>query len=935
MFKKYAFLFCFSFCLSLASAFDFPHTIVNIDYEGNLTNLSEMQDVNIPAPSNDYVLTYDSGTGKWISSASQGGTDTNASTACSGTDYLAGNGSCLSAVGGGSGDITAVTTNGNYLTGGANSGDVDLLFNETVLNATIDSRGGGDTWWGLITGYIFNNSNSLDFNETKLNSTIDSRDSDTTYTNGTGLSLTGTVFSLIGSFFSGSWNDLTDVPSGFADGIDNDTAGDLTHLTNFTDDLGDRGYTSNLNFTNEAGYYNSSNFSISDYFTSSEVLAFNYYNSTDFDINDYLNLTTLLGFNYYNSSNFSISDYYTKTDIDGFNYWNDTFATFNKTYADTLYADISMSGDNSSWNKTYADTLYVDIDGDTMTGNLDSSANMTAVWLKGKYNWTVGDTWNVFDGTTLTFNESKLASTYYDATTSVLVAGTIDAGTLDNIRHNDGNYDGITINVSEASGSPGLDLRINFTGVDSFDRAVMRYKAPSISGDAPVRQLWNYDTFSWDILTTVTESTNFAIVTQSIFNNAQYIQDNIIQLRIYKAGNGNTQNHYYIDWVAMIGGYGVPSGEEVDPKSYHTDADINATGYNVTANYYFGNGSQLTGITMSESDPYWSANQSSYSTTAEIIALGYYNDISNFTGTLTNDKICIYDSAQGIINCTYTDQTGAGGNVKSGDGTYTYNDTDTIYFNSTYAGTNLEVNGSDYWDNYGTANSTWFENIGGVLSLRLSELTSWANTWLSGKDTDDLSEGLINLYDNSSWNKTYADTLYADISVTGDNSSWNESHANTLYRTDSWNNLTGIPHATPSNGNVAHFSLADEIYDFVIGLGYATTTYADNLVGTYSHLTNFTDDLGDRGYTSNSNFTNDEGYTTNTGTITSIETTAPISGGTITTTGTISITNDGIGDTQLEYNTGQHLTTTSNPTLNNVTVTNCIVFGNGATMCGV
>lgn len=66
----------------------------------------------------------------------------------------------------------------------------------------------------------------------------DGLDADTTYTNGTGLSLIGNVFSLIGTIFSGSWNDLTDIPSGFADGIDNDTASSLTHLSNFTDDIG-------------------------------------------------------------------------------------------------------------------------------------------------------------------------------------------------------------------------------------------------------------------------------------------------------------------------------------------------------------------------------------------------------------------------------------------------------------------------------------------------------------------------------------------------------------------------------------------------------------------------------------------------------------------------------------------------------------------------
>lgn len=42
-----------------------------------------------------------------------------------------------------------------------------------------------------------------------------------------------------------------------------------------------------------------------------------------------------------------------------------------------------------------------------------------------------------------------------------------------------------------------------------------------------------------------------------------------------------------------------------------------------------------------------------------------------------------------------------------------------------------------------------------------------------------------------------------------------------------WNNFTGIPHATPSDGDVTHFSWADEIYDWVIGLGYLANIVSD------------------------------------------------------------------------------------------------------------
>ncbi len=56
-----------------------------------------------------------------------------------------------------------------------------------------------------------------------FNSTFDSRDKNNKYINGSGISLVGNVFSLVGEFFSGSWKDLVDIPEGFADGVDNDT----------------------------------------------------------------------------------------------------------------------------------------------------------------------------------------------------------------------------------------------------------------------------------------------------------------------------------------------------------------------------------------------------------------------------------------------------------------------------------------------------------------------------------------------------------------------------------------------------------------------------------------------------------------------------------------------------------------------------------------
>ena len=36
-------------------------------------------------------------------------------------------------------------------------------------------------------------------------------------------------------------------------------------------------------------------------------------------------------------------------------------------------------------------------------------------------------------------------------------------------------------------------------------------------------------------------------------------------MRLFKASNGNTNNNYYLDWVAISKGFGTPSGVEVDP----------------------------------------------------------------------------------------------------------------------------------------------------------------------------------------------------------------------------------------------------------------------------------------------------------------------------------------------------------------------------------
>lgn len=250
------------------------------------------------------------------------------------------------------------------------------------------------------------------------------------------------------------------------------------------------------------------------------------------------------------------------------------------THDETINYSLIPTVNNSMFLQGYTPiTLYdlfkVSYDNEYLALSQSNWADDSNGWL----NW---------DGDSLEFNESKLATIYYDATSAQVVAGTI-AGTLDLTQHSDGDYDGQTLNITEVSGSPGLDLRVNFTdGIDNFNAGVMRYYTSSLSGDSPIIQLWDYEGEHWEDYPSITETGSYLIIEQSVFDSLEHVQDGKVQMRIYKASNGNTQNKYYIDWLTIAKGFGTPAGEEADPYSIHKDGSTSwegnepGNGYNST-----------------------------------------------------------------------------------------------------------------------------------------------------------------------------------------------------------------------------------------------------------------------------------------------------------------------------------------------------------------
>src|SRR3989339_195664 len=184
--------------------------------------------------------------------------------------------------------------------------------------------------------------------------------------------------------------------------------------------------------------------------------------------------------------------------------------------------------------------------------------------------------------------------------------------------------------------------------------------------------------------------------------------------------------------------------------------------------------------------------------------LGLINNASLFNFSLINS--CAVGSSirqvyeNGSVLCE-TDDTGSGGNSSwnqsLANGLYISQvEEDNLDVNSS-----LYSNSSTWWSGLSSWLSGWFVNNAGVLEFNETKLNN----------TIDLRAG----GDNSSWNESYANTQYADISVVdtqknasgnyvyndsttiyfnetklnntidlragGDNSSWNESYADTQY----------------------------------------------------------------------------------------------------------------------------------------------------------
>jgi len=608
----------------------------------------------------------------------------------------------------------------------------------------------GTTYYAGENYITLNGSNYFILNETVLNATIDARDSDTTYSNGSGISLVGTQFN-----HSDTSSQASDDNSGntFIQDILVDAYGHITSIVNAAVDF---------------------------------------------------------------------ANYYLKTEV-----YNKT-ETYNRTEIDNNMSNYILT---------------------TSEGDLNVNAS---TWWAGVSGWV--DDWLIQTGDDLDFNDSKLSTTYYNATQSQTVAGTVNAGTLADTQHQDAIYDGVTFNFTEVSGSPGLDLRINFTGISSFNQGVIRYKTSSLSGAYPLIQMWNYDSSAWEDYPAVGESASFATITQPVFDSSEHISGGVVQMRIYKSVNGNINNHYYVDWIAISKGYGTPSGEEVDPLAIHiTELPLanrttpycgNITGgpdddFCTDADTTIGNCSadQSCDNVLYETD-YPMANKTSVY--CGNITGGPDDDFCTDASGGSGDSLWVDQGDWLAPNATAAENVNITGNLSVGTGTNfleIYADGSNVFFISLYNLLfNRSINVSTGMDVCITGGNC-LSDADADTQLTQAQVEDYAGgmwtgntesgvdvSYQTGDNTMDVTFDCSDVVGDGM--NCDGENLVVDCSdLAGTHITCSDSNFNI---DDDWYDSAGdIPNATPSDGDTTHYSTADQIYDWAVGLFQPISTHFD------------------------------------------------------------------------------------------------------------
>jgi len=221
--------------------------------------------------------------------------------------------------------------------------------------------------------------------------------------------------------------------------------------------------------------------------------------------------------------------------------------------------------------------------------------------------------------------------TYYP-TTFEAVVGT---PTSTNVTYVSYDYDDLIINVSETTGSPALDIRVNFTGVSSFNSVLLRAEyIESTTNHEVLLQIYNYNTDTWDNHYELGNSPEMLGTVPIFISDAvSHLDNGLVQIRFYHPDNGNVNDKISIDSIQLLKGTTAITSNEHDSMSGRNNESNHPWAYPRTNPDGF-----ISSYT--ELDPYYFSNPSSYYNSSTLDLSDYakyqfedneFNGSGNFT----------------------------------------------------------------------------------------------------------------------------------------------------------------------------------------------------------------------------------------------------------------------------------------------------------------